>query len=52
MTSWPAHVQAGEMPGMVTLVSRGGDIHVDAIGQIAIGGTPMQRDTILFVSPR
>jgi CubicO group peptidase (beta-lactamase class C family) len=44
------HVQAGEMPGMVTLVSRGGDIHVDAIGQIAIGGTPMQRDTIFRIT--
>jgi CubicO group peptidase (beta-lactamase class C family) len=44
------HVQAGEMPGMVTLVSRGGDIHVDTIGQIAIGGTPMQRDTIFRIT--
>jgi CubicO group peptidase (beta-lactamase class C family) len=44
------HVQAGEMPGMVTLVSRGGDIHVDAIGQIAIGGTPMQGDTIFRIT--
>ena len=39
------HVRAGDMPGLVTLVSRGGETHVDAIGQIAIGGAPMQRDT-------
>jgi hypothetical protein len=35
------HVKAGDMPGMVTLVSRGGETHVDAIGQIAFGGAPM-----------
>jgi CubicO group peptidase (beta-lactamase class C family) len=38
------------MPGMVTLVSRGGETHVDAIGHIAIGGTPMQRDTIFRIT--
>ena len=30
------HIEAGEMPGTVTLVSRGGETHVDAIGDIAI----------------
>lgn len=40
------HVAGGDIPGMVTLVSRRGEIHVDAIGQLAIGGAPMQRDTI------
>jgi hypothetical protein len=38
------HVEAGDIPGMVTLVSRRGEIHVDAIGKMAIGGAPMQRD--------
>src|SRR5215207_3966615 len=40
------HVASGDIPGMVTLVSRRGEIHVDAIGKMAIGGAPMQRDTI------
>ena len=44
------HVRAGDMPGLVTLVSRGGETHVDAIGQIAIGGAPMQRDTIFRIT--
>src|SRR5688572_15077632 len=40
------HVASGDIPGLVTLVSRRGEIHVDAIGKTAIGGAPMQRDTI------
>ena len=27
-----AHVEAGEMPGLVTLVARGDDVHIDTIG--------------------
>jgi CubicO group peptidase (beta-lactamase class C family) len=44
------HVERGEMPGLVTLVSRYGEIHVDAIGRQAIDGAPMQRDTIFRIS--
>jgi CubicO group peptidase (beta-lactamase class C family) len=44
------HVADGSMPGLVTLVSRRGEVHVDAIGQIAIGGAPMARDTIFRVT--
>jgi CubicO group peptidase (beta-lactamase class C family) len=44
------HVEAGDMPGMVTLVSRRGEIHVDAIGSIAIDGAPMRRDTIFRIT--
>jgi CubicO group peptidase (beta-lactamase class C family) len=44
------HVASGEMPGLLTLVSRRGEIHVDAIGNIAIGGSPMQRDTIFRIA--
>jgi Beta-lactamase len=46
-----AHVERGEMPGIVTLLSRRGDVHVDAIGQTAIGGRePMRRDTIFRIT--
>src|SRR6266849_175876 len=41
------YVQRGDVPGMVTLVSRRGEVHVDAIGMKTSGGTePMRRDTI------
>ncbi|MEH2495183.1 CubicO group peptidase (beta-lactamase class C family) [Bradyrhizobium sp. AZCC 1678] len=44
------HVASGDMPGLVTLVSRRGEIHVDAIGKMAIGGAPVQRDTIFRIA--
>ncbi len=40
------HVERGAVPGLVTLVSRRGETHVEMIGAKAIGGAPMQRDTI------
>ena len=45
-----AYVDNGSMPGLVTLVSRHGEIHSDAIGQLSFGGAPMQRDTIFRIS--
>jgi CubicO group peptidase (beta-lactamase class C family) len=46
-----AHVGRGVVPGLVTLVRRGGEVHVDAIGVRTIGGTePMQRDTIFRIA--
>jgi CubicO group peptidase (beta-lactamase class C family) len=44
------YVEAGDMPGLVTLVSRDGEIFVDAIGSIAFDGPPMQRDTIFRIT--
>lgn len=45
------HVERGEMPGVVTLLSRRGEVYVDAIGAKAVGGgEPMRRDTIFRVS--
>src|SRR6202171_6559912 len=44
------HVESGDMPGLVTLVSRDGEIHVDVIGSIAFDGAPMQRDTIFRIT--
>jgi CubicO group peptidase (beta-lactamase class C family) len=46
-----AHVRGGSMPGLVTLVSRRGDVHVDAVGMQTLGGSlPMQRDTIFRIA--
>jgi CubicO group peptidase (beta-lactamase class C family) len=44
------HVDNGSMPGLVALVSRHGEVHVEAIGQSAFGGAPMQRDTIFRIA--
>ena len=43
------YVERGEVPGLVTLVSRRGEVHGDVIGTQAIGESPpMRRDTIFF----
>ena len=44
------HVERGEVPGLVTLISRRGEIHVDAIGRLAFDGPPMARDTIFRIT--
>jgi CubicO group peptidase (beta-lactamase class C family) len=44
------YVERGEMPGLVTLVSRRGETHVDAIGAKAVGGGPIQRNTIFRIA--
>jgi CubicO group peptidase (beta-lactamase class C family) len=46
--SWPAMLTMAAC--LVTLVSRRGEVHVDAIGSIAIGGAPMARDTIFRIT--
>ncbi|MFI5806485.1 serine hydrolase domain-containing protein [Streptomyces sp. NPDC051561] len=41
------HVDSGKIPGLVALVSRGGETHVEALGTLHHeGGAPMRRDTI------
>jgi len=45
-----AHVATGDMPGMVTLVSRRGETHVEAIGNMAVEGRPMARDSIFRIT--
>lgn len=44
-------IESGEVPGLVTLVARRGEVHVDAIGTKAIGGSqPMERNTIFRIA--
>jgi CubicO group peptidase (beta-lactamase class C family) len=46
-----AHVGRGVVPGVVTLLSRRGEVQVDAIGTKAFGGSdPMRRDTIFRIA--
>src|ERR1041385_2715710 len=48
MAGYIAH---GGVPGMVTLVARGDDVHVEAFGTKADGGSdPVRRDTIFRIS--
>src|SRR5215218_3763013 len=45
------HVKHGDVPGIVTLVSRRGEVHVDAIGTKAFGGSEtMRHDTIFRIA--
>ena len=45
------YVERGNVPGIVTLVSRHGEVHVDAIGTKAVGGgDPIRRDTIFRIA--
>ncbi|MFD3534140.1 hypothetical protein [Streptomyces sp. NPDC058664] len=41
------HVESKKVPGLVALVSVGGQTHVEAMGTMRHdGGSPMRRDTI------
>ncbi|NKZ01131.1 serine hydrolase domain-containing protein [Nocardiopsis alborubida] len=41
------HVESGRIPGLVALVGRGGETHVEALGTMRHdGGAPMRRDTV------
>jgi len=45
------YVARGDAPSLVTLVSRRGETHVDALGMKAVGGSdPVRRDTIFRIS--
>jgi CubicO group peptidase (beta-lactamase class C family) len=45
------HVERGEAPGIVTLLGRRGEVHVDAIGARAVGGRgAMRHDTIFRIT--
>src|SRR4029077_3919304 len=44
-------VECGEVPGLVALVSRRGETHVEALGLKALGGgDPVRRDTIFRIA--
>jgi CubicO group peptidase (beta-lactamase class C family) len=46
-----ARVAAGTLPGLVTLLARGDEVHVDTIGAYALDGTePMRRDTLFRIA--
>jgi CubicO group peptidase (beta-lactamase class C family) len=45
------YVESGDPPGIVTVVARNGEAHVDAVGTQELGGgRPMRRDTIFRIA--
>jgi CubicO group peptidase (beta-lactamase class C family) len=49
-TAMSARVDSGELPGLVTLIARGDQVHVDCIGVKAFGSAePMRRDTLFRI---
>src|SRR5213079_857198 len=44
------HVADDRVPGLVALVARGDQVHVDALGTLAIGGGPVARDSIFRIA--
>ena len=46
-----AHTEGGEVPGLVALLARGDDIHVEVLGHAALGDpAPLQRDAIFRIA--
>jgi CubicO group peptidase (beta-lactamase class C family) len=44
------HVGDEKVPGLVALVARGGQVHVEALGTLAVGGPPVARDSIFRIA--
>ena len=45
------HVEAGEMPGLVALVARGDDVHVDIVGRPSFADpAPLDRSAIFRIA--
>ena len=46
-----AHVESGQVPGLISLVAIGDDVHVDVLGTTALDETtPLQRDAIFRIA--
>jgi CubicO group peptidase (beta-lactamase class C family) len=44
------HVGDDKVPGLVALVARGDQVHVEALGSLTIGGSPVARDSLFRIS--
>src|ERR1700722_6526596 len=45
-----AHVSGETVPGLVALVARGDQVHVEALGSLSVGGPPVQRDSLFRIA--
>lgn len=44
------HVGPDRVPGLVALVASGGQVHVETLGTLSVGGPPVQRDTLFRIA--
>jgi len=44
------HVGDDRVPGLVALVARGGQVHVEALGRLSVGGPPVARDSLFRIA--
>lgn len=44
------HIGDERVPGLVALVARGDQVHVETLGSLAVGGRPVARDSILRIA--
>jgi CubicO group peptidase (beta-lactamase class C family) len=44
------HVGDEKVPGLVALVARGDQVHIEALGRLAVGGPPVARDSIFRIA--
>src|SRR5579859_7914692 len=49
-TAAERHVGDNRVPGLVTLVACGSQVHVEALGRLAVGGLPVARDSIFRIA--
>src|SRR3954451_18179858 len=45
-----SHVGPDKVPGLVALVARKDQVHVEALGSLHIGGPPVQRDSLYRIA--
>ncbi len=45
-----SHVGDDKVPGLVALVAHGDEVHVEAIGTLAIGGRPVERTSLFRIA--
>ena len=44
------HVGDDRVPGLVALIARGGQVHAEVLGSLAIGGPPVRRDSLFRIA--
>jgi CubicO group peptidase (beta-lactamase class C family) len=45
-----SHVADDRVPGLVALVGRGDQVHVEALGSLSVGGLPVRRNSLFRIS--
>src|SRR5215475_7155206 len=45
-----SHVSDDKVPGLVALVAQGDDVHVEALGTLAVGGRPVERTSLFRIA--